>query len=313
MNQKCSRCGETFVESYYFRHLNKCQRSKRATEVNFDEFKYNTSNISYKCPNSNIEQTLNDSTNQENVINEDEQNQRNLVFECIEEFASEEVINEMMNGLYDNTEPESQPTSHQMAWLVYFLAFWQYTYSITDTAMKSLITFLHVLFKILIPSSVIGMFPRSLYLFQKEIGFPKNSFKKYVVCTQCHKLYHLEDCSFKLRGEMHSKKCDNILYPEHPQKARRKECGQLLMKTIVSPTGKKTLYPFKIYCYKSLKENLQSLLRDPTFEDKCEAWRKLEKHPDVLSDVYDGRVWKHFSDEENGYPFLNEKRNYGLC
>ena len=31
-----------------------------------------------------------------------------------------------------------------------------------------------------------------------------------------------------------------------------------------------------------------------------------------MSDVYDGRVWKQFSDPVNGYNFFNTERNYGL-
>ena len=81
---------------------------------------------------------------------------------------------------------------------------------------------------------------------------------------------------------------------------------------LLPPSGKTALVPYKVYCYKSLKENLQSLLRNPDFEEMCEKWRKLERHEDTLSDVYDGRVWAQFNGSENGYRFFNAPRNYGL-
>ena len=237
----------------------------------------------------------------------------NLVFQSIEEFATEEEVAELANIFIESEveeELEAVDSSGQIIFLVYFLAFWQYAFSITDTALKSLITFLHIFVESVIhilPNNFnLGKFPKSLYMFQKYLGFPKSCFEKIPVCIKCYKLYKLEDCSYKLRGELVSRKCDNVLYPQHNQKGRRNKCGQSLMKTVVATSGKSTLVPYKVYCYKSLKENLQNLLRNPDFEDMCESWRELNHQEDSLSDVYDGRVWAEFSD------FFNVRQNYGL-
>ena len=42
--------------------------------------------------------------------------------------------------------------------------------------------------------------------------------------------------------------------------------------------------------------------------EQCELWRRRQTFPGVLSDIYDGRIWKEFTD--NG--FFAEPNNYGL-
>lgn len=62
--------------------------------------------------------------------------------------------------------------------------------------------------------------------------------------------------------------------------------------------SKKCLHPFKVYCYKSLQESLQTLLLRAKFASNCEIW-KTEKHhqearSEVIKDIYDGNIWKEF-------------------
>lgn len=77
-----------------------------------------------------------------------------------------------------------------------------------------------------------------------------------------------------------------------------------------SPSGVKLLFPFKIYCYNSLKSSLERFISRDEFEIDCEAWRERQTITDTLSDVYDGEVWKTFS--KDGTLFFEKKRNYGL-
>ena len=80
-----------------------------------------------------------------------------------------------------------------------------------------------------------------------------------------------------------------VKFPNHPLKQYRKQCGQFLMKSVKSPSGKSILLPLKTYCYRSLKKSLELLLSPDGFEIDCEKWRNLEKDSDVLADVYDGK------------------------
>ena len=75
------------------------------------------------------------------------------------------------------------------------------------------------------------------------------------------------------------------------------------MKTVELTSGKKVLYPHKVYCYQSLKISLERLFRQPNFVDLCEHWRTRDVQDGVLSDVYDGQMWKD-SKYVSGKPFL---------
>lgn len=73
------------------------------------------------------------------------------------------------------------------------------------------------------------------------------------------------------------------------------------------------LYPFKVFCFKPVKESLQDLLDNPNFETSCEHWRKLKQNESSMSDIYDGRVWRQFNGfGDNSINFFNFPRNYGL-
>ena len=120
------------------------------------------------------------------------------------------------------------------------------------------------------------------------MSFENSFFKKYVVSIKCCKLFDNEQCTVNYCGEKESKKCSFVKFPNHPLKQYRKQCGQLLMKSVKSPSGKSILLLLKTYCYRSLKKSLELLLSRDGFEIDCEKWRNLEKDSDVLVDVYDG-------------------------
>ena len=131
-----------------------------------------------------------------------------------------------------------------------------------------------------------------------------------MVCYKCNYLYDPEECIVNYRGEKESTKCSFVKYPNHRMKHHRKKCGNLLMKTIISPSGEKLLFPHKTYCYRPIEKSLQLLLNRTGFENNCEKWRNLQSFPDVLTDVYDGNVWKSFSLKDKWY--FSESRNYAV-
>ena len=106
-----------------------------------------------------------------------------------------------------------------------------------------------------------------------------------------------------------SKRCSNVVNPNHRLKAYRKPCGQPLMMTIKSDDGRKVLHPIKLYCYKPLKESLQDLIKRKDFEDECEMWRDRKISNDILCDIYDGAIWKDFNSK---YDFFSKPKNYGF-
>ncbi len=52
-------------------------------------------------------------------------------------------------------------------------------------------------------------------------------------------------------------------------------------------------------------------MRRPGFVEKCELWRELIVHHNVLTDVYDGRVWGSFLNP-GGVPFPSLPFNFAL-
>ena len=66
-------------------------------------------------------------------------------------------------------------------------------------------------------------------MFHKYLGYDKDAYKTYIVCVKHFKLYSIEDAQTVIRSANYSRKCNNVLFPNHPVKHYRKECGKILM------------------------------------------------------------------------------------
>lgn len=224
----------------------------------------------------------------------------------------------------DEEERSSQPTTNDLCndiaadcssscrsyWVMLALAMWQVTFNITGCAFHLLLKILWVAMycsKTGVPTLEI---PMTLYRFWKLVGFKTDSnITRYVVCTACHTLYKYEDCTLRCEGKLISKLCSNIPNPDHTQLGRRQRCNTLLLEEVISAiTGRRTLKPFKEYCYKSIKGSLASFVARKKFEDSCESWRFRQRDDDILNDIYDGNIWKKF--QQNN--FFNSNGEYGL-
>ena len=67
----------------------------------------------------------------------------------------------------------------------------------------------------------------------------------------------------------------------------------------------------KVYCWKSVISQLEIILQREGFPDLCEHRRRRQDKESVLSDVYDGEVWKSFEGHD-GTLFFDQERHYGL-
>ena len=120
---------------------------------------------------------------------------------------------------------------------------------------------------------------------QKHFGI-KEEFTRFVVCKKCYSVYNFKDCSERCSV---SKVCT---HRQHPNS--RSTCGALLLKSVNLISGKVVLYPFKVFCYQSLKTSLQSFLLRPGFVELCEHWRSWKESSNEVRDIYDGKLWKEF-------------------
>ena len=205
-----------------------------------------------------------------------------------------------------------------IGWTTGFLLSLQAKYYLSNAAMNALIKFFSALLKVLgyfspFAAKLGEKFFTSFDMMNKSINFGHDSFIKYVVCPKCNQTYMHEQC-IQIRGtEQSTKKCDYVEFPRHPQVRRREPCGGLLLKTIeiTSTSTKQKLHPFKLYCYKSLKESMEKLLLRKEFILNCSLWKKLKSSSNVIEDVYDGRIWKEFQVFKNNH-FLDKEYSFAF-
>lgn len=274
----CPICHDSFLTKNFQLHILRCKlmANKELNEFQYTQFEPSNDLHDYNTYSVNEESSDHNIVSESWEISSDEEREDNDTDLAEEDIVNDEDIEELMNEFASDIDSDIPTVPTLTSYLCLFLSLWQYTFGITDTALELLLkylsTFINIILKICPPqfSTIIGVLPSSLYTLWKYLGAKKGNFIKYVVCTKCHKLYRMDDCSETIRGIVYSKKCSNVLFPHHPQKQFRKPCNQLLLMTVSTPSGKETLYPFKIYCYQPLKQSLQKLLDINDFEDNCE-------------------------------------------
>ncbi|XP_058255085.1 uncharacterized protein LOC131359300 isoform X1 [Hemibagrus wyckioides] len=198
---------------------------------------------------------------------------------------------------------------------------WQATFKISDNAITTLLLcirqFMVIIGNVLcvhILTAFASNIPKTLSSLRKWTGIIRDNFVQYVVCPKCMVIYTLSD-TYKVKrdGTKVCKSCSHIPFYKHPQKrsAQKKKCGSALLRNVKSSSRKEFLYPILPYCYKSVRQCLEALVKTPAFLEKCEEWQ-LRKMPEgVLGDVYDGQVRKDYQ-YVNGEPFLADPNNLAM-
>ena len=313
--RKCPYCMLIFNQSYITRHINACKEDKDK-DISYDEYVPSEeahSSKEYKNEHSSQGRTssVSDSSDENNVDYEDV-NLDDEIDNVFEEFNEEEdIIN-----LNDTHLPANSNAYALLKWLCIFIAVWQYYFNLSDNSIEILLKFMKAFMTVLseqcnvLKDFALSM-PASLYTLNNFLGRNEQSFTKYVVCIRCYKLYSQEESYYLLRGEKTSKKCTNVLFPNHPQKQFRKKCGQPLLREIFARSGKKYLVPHKVYCYMPLKKSLEKFFNSPNFVKNCNSWRKRTTSENILSDIYDGAIWKEFHDPTK-LNFFNNENNLAL-
>lgn len=89
-----------------------------------------------------------------------------------------------------------------LKWIVLFLCVWQSVFTIPDTALEMMLSFLVTLLKVITDNASTAFItalatamPASLYMLHKSFGSPvEDCFAEYVLCPACHTLYSQEEC-----------------------------------------------------------------------------------------------------------------------
>lgn len=192
----------------------------------------------------------------------------------------------------------------------------QTLFRLSDNAMDTLLRFFSMFFKSLaqrvasLPTSFVEALPGTVQVARKMAESSREHFERYVCCPSCHSLYSLNESVVKMsNGSVEPKKCSFIEFPTHPQPQHRKPCNTLLMKKVKTKIKGASLYPRLVYCFKSIIDSLQEMLKRPDFFTNCEQWRHRQQRQGLYTDVYDGKIWKEFLNPD-GIPFLSVPCNY---
>ena len=126
----------------------------------------------------------------------------------------------------------------------------------------------------------------------RKLTNTKQDLLEYVVCPKCNCLYLRTNCIIKLlNGEVQSRRCDYIEFPNHRYQSRRQKCGTLLMKCIHTGNNNIMKYaPRKTFFYHSVISSLKTLALCKEYLRKCELWMQCVTPRNVMTDVYDANV-----------------------
>ena len=108
--------------------------------------------------------------------------------------------------------------------------------------------------------------PTTLYSARKFLGIDRDNF-------QCTKLYQMDEIVVNNGRQSFARTCDNLPFP---RAKRPKPCGAQLAQKIILKNGSVKFYAYKTYCYKSIIDSLETLLKRPGLEEQCEK-RKSRK------------------------------------
>lgn len=245
------------------------------------------------------------SDNGDNASEED--NERN--FEDITSEYSSDDSEEDYQVNFDAPEMElgesnyghAEGLDHPFLWIVVWILKYQERCRLSNVAINYLFKFFRYVL-VNIDENLFSTFPTSLYMAQKNLGICAHLIK-YAACEKCCKLYKVSDVSSS--NPNLTPKFTNCIYqdfPNHPMSHKRNACGTPLYKQVCTKNGI-IKRPNLIFPTVSLKHQLNNLFKRKGFEESCRKWVNRPSDPEILTDVYDGRIWKSFSDD-NGVTFF---------
>lgn len=150
--------------------------------------------------------------------------------------------------------------------------------------------------------------PSLLYLLGKFVNLKRDNFMKFAVCPQCASLYNLESCTRLVGGQIVSNICSHRPF----NKGCNRECGTALARKLILASGKVCFYPHKIYCFNSVIDQVERLLKRPGVPEMCEQWHERQVDDNIVADFYDGSIWRDFL-KYKGTDFLNAPRNLAFA
>ena len=123
---------------------------------------------------------------------------------------------------------------------------------------------------------------------------------QYAACNKCHKLYDINELD---KTEVQT--CSFINYPNHTMERFRQKCNNPLTKKINS-NNEQILRPIMTYPLVNIRQQLTLFFGRKDFEMSCRKWAERKNDTEAMFDIYDGRIWKEFTDDDNELFFTKE-------
>jgi hypothetical protein len=178
----------------------------------------------------------------------------------------------------------------QFAWILLWLMNFRIRFNIPETATESLIKFMKLVLTEIGGNRFDG-FPSTLYLVKKSLGI-KDRFHSFVPCTKCHKLYNKDEVVNFHQNE--TMKCNHVEFLNSSIRRLRPCNTPLSRKTDNSgPVQPELIFPFA-----GIREQLGVMFRRQGFEISLRHWANRAGFDNILSDIYDGQVWKTFKETD---------------
>ena len=227
----------------------------------------------------------------EGTIDEEE-----ILFDDDEEISAELFTTpESFTGLNYDSEQDNPSinTNTNDLWILLWIFKYQERFRLPDVATNALIGFFSIVLKD-IDSNRFKEFPSTAYMARKLLEIKKKT-KTFATCTECNKLYNIEDIipSNQPNDEFSGSKCTHVKFPNHSMQNQRKPCGSELL-TKVPVTNSHIWRPRMVYPLPCLKTQLLMMYKRPSFEDLLSKWTSRDIETSLMSDIYDGKIWKEF-------------------
>jgi hypothetical protein len=178
------------------------------------------------------------------------------------------------------------------SWILIWIFKYQSRFHLSDVSIDVLIKFFHQVLEDANKTRS-ESFPTSLYAAKKLLKFNKCS-KNFVACTNCHTLYNAAEIATEF-------KCKHVEFPNHTLRNKREPCGTELTKQISINKGYKRR-PKMLFPLPSLKMQITTLYQRPEFEKQLKKWTNRHVNG-LITDIYDGEIWKTFPDDQSS-PFF---------
>jgi hypothetical protein len=178
---------------------------------------------------------------------------------------------------------------NRILWILIWIMRFRTRFNLPETGTESLIKFMKLVLRE-IGGSNFDTFPGTLFLAKNALGL-KDLFYSFVPCQKCHKLYNKQESeNFNQDEDLTITKCQHIEFPNSTSR-RLKRCQTPLYDRILLTNEKLSLKPKLIYPFAGICQQLRKMYNRPEFEKSLRHWANRPNHDDILTDIYDGKVW----------------------